>query len=290
MPFIDWTFFFTAWELKGTFPEILDDPQYGHAARELYDNAQALLGADHRAKRALTARASTASGPRASEGDDIVLYADESRDGGGGALPDAAPAGDASPTTSRTGRSPTSSRRPASGRRDYVGAFAVTAASAPTSSSAASSATTTTTTRSWSRRWPTGWPRRSPSACTRGSGASGATAGRAADGRRALAERYRGIRPAFGYPACPDHTEKGTLFALLGAEEAGIALTESCAMTPAASVSGLYFAHPRARYFVVGRIGGDQVADYARRKGISVDEAERWLSPYLSYEVAAVKC
>jgi 5-methyltetrahydrofolate--homocysteine methyltransferase len=98
-----------------------------------------------------------------------------------------------------------------------------------------------------------------------------------------IAERYRGIRPAFGYPACPDHSEKRTLFALLGAHEIGIHLTESCAMTPAASVAGLYFAHPDARYFMVGRIGRDQVEHYAKRKGITVEEAERWLAPNLGY-------
>ena len=100
-----------------------------------------------------------------------------------------------------------------------------------------------------------------------------------------VAEAYRGIRPAPGYPACPDHTEKRTLFRLLDAERnAGMALTESCAMTPAASVSGLYFAHPEARYFGVGRIDRDQVEDYARRKGMDLAEAERWLAPNLAYE------
>ena len=102
------------------------------------------------------------------------------------------------------------------------------------------------------------------------------------------AERYRGIRPAFGYPACPDHTEKGRLFNLLGARAIGMDLTESYAMTPAASVSGLYFAHPQAKYFVIQRIGLDQVEDYARRKGITVAEAEKWLRPVLAYEPALV--
>ena len=99
-----------------------------------------------------------------------------------------------------------------------------------------------------------------------------------------VAEKYRGIRPAPGYPACPDHTEKGTLFAFLGAEKLGIHLTESFAMTPAAAVSGFYFAHPQSRYFAVGKIGKDQVEDYAKRKGMTVAEAERWLSPSLAYE------
>ncbi len=103
-----------------------------------------------------------------------------------------------------------------------------------------------------------------------------------------IAERYRGIRPAFGYPACPDHSEKRKLFDLLGAERAGISLTESFAMAPAASVSGLYFAHPEAKYFNVGRLGPDQVEDYARRKGLSMAEVERWLAPNLSYEPVAV--
>jgi 5-methyltetrahydrofolate--homocysteine methyltransferase len=104
-----------------------------------------------------------------------------------------------------------------------------------------------------------------------------------------IAERYRGIRPAFGYPASPDHSEKRQLFDLLGAEQAGLALTESYAMTPAAAVSGLYFAHPRAKYFAVGRIGRDQVEDYAARKGVEPAEVERWLRPNLGYEPVAPK-
>jgi 5-methyltetrahydrofolate--homocysteine methyltransferase len=100
-----------------------------------------------------------------------------------------------------------------------------------------------------------------------------------------IAERYRGIRPAPGYPACPDHSEKGKLFEMLGAEAAiGVTLTESYAMSPASSVSGFYFAHPESSYFSVGKIGRDQVEDYARRKGITIEEAERWLRPSLAYE------
>jgi 5-methyltetrahydrofolate--homocysteine methyltransferase len=99
-----------------------------------------------------------------------------------------------------------------------------------------------------------------------------------------IAEKYRGIRPAFGYPACPDHSEKRKLFDLLGAEQAGLDLTESYAMTPAAAVSGIYLAHPLSRYFSVGRVARDQVEDYAGRKGIDVAEAERWLRPNLGYE------
>ena len=109
--------------------------------------------------------------------------------------------------------------------------------------------------------------------------------GRKLSGDELVAERYRGIRPAFGYPACPDHSEKRKLFDLLGAESIGIELTESFAMTPAAAVSGVYFAHPDSRYFSVGRIGRDQVEDYAARKGVPLAEAERWLRPNLAYEV-----
>jgi 5-methyltetrahydrofolate--homocysteine methyltransferase len=99
-----------------------------------------------------------------------------------------------------------------------------------------------------------------------------------------IAEKYRGIRPAYGYPACPDHTEKGKLFEVLDAARQGIVLTESFAMLPAAAVSGLYFSHPQAKYFNVGRIGKDQVESYAKRKGMPIEEAERWLAPNLSYE------
>ena len=98
------------------------------------------------------------------------------------------------------------------------------------------------------------------------------------------AERFRGIRPALGYPASPDHSLKRTLFALLDAERLGMGLTDACAMTPAASVSGLLFAHPKSRYFTVGRVGRDQVADYAERRGLPVAEVERWLRPNLGYE------
>jgi 5-methyltetrahydrofolate--homocysteine methyltransferase len=103
-----------------------------------------------------------------------------------------------------------------------------------------------------------------------------------------IEEKYRGIRPAFGYPACPDHTEKGKLFELLDAPSVGLTLTESYAMMPAASVSGLYFAHPEARYFTVGRVGRDQVESYARRKGIEIEEVERWLASNLAYDSSTI--
>ena len=122
--------------------------------------------------------------------------------------------------------------------------------------------------------------------CTRGRGSEWGIDATRAPPRNCITENHRGIRPAFGYPACPDHSEKFKLFELLDAAAAGIELTEYAAMTPAASVSGLYFAHPQARYFSVGRLGEDQIASYAKRKGESIEQVERWLTTNLAYEPA----
>ena len=173
------------------------------------------------------------------------------------------------------------------GLRDYVGAFAVTAGIGIADKIKEFKKGSTTTARSCSSRWPTGSPRRSPSGCTSGSArSSGATQpDEALDNEALIKEKYAGIRPAPGYPACPEHTEKQTLWELLDVKaNTGIELTESMAMWPGASVSGWYFSHPQSQYFVVGRIGRDQVEDYAGRKGWTVDEAEKWLSPNLGYE------
>ncbi len=282
--YIDWSPFFLTWELKGKYPKILNDPTVGTEAKKLFDDARNLLD-EIVSKKLLTARGVYGFWPAASIGDDIVLFADESR------------------TTERTARphlrqqwerkGQTEFRALAdyvapvdSGRKDYLGAFAVTTGTASTSSWPSTTPNTTTTIRSWSKPWPIGWPRRSPNACTRKPGATGATAPKSGSRNDELiAEKYRGIRPAPGYPACPDHTEKGPLFQLLDAESAtGIRLTESFAMTPAAAVSGWYFAHPEARYFAVDRINRDQVEDYAKRKGMPLAEIERWLAPNLGYE------
>ena len=134
--------------------------------------------------------------------------------------------------------------------------------------------TATTTARSWSRRSPTASRRRSRRSCTRRCARSGAL----------IDESYPGIRPAFGYPACPDHLPKQRLFELLGADEIGCALTESCMVTPGASVSGIDLGHPSARYFTVGRIDRDQVESYAKRSGIGMSTAEKWLGPNLAYD------
>ena len=267
--YIDWQFFFHAWELKGKFPAILEQP----AARELFDDAQRLL--DGSSVTSCYTRAGVFGfWPARAEGDDVAP--------GEGTrfnfLRQQSDYGD-----SRPNRSLADYFAPDG---DHLGAFAVTAglgadelaasfavelddyhaimvkALADRLAEAFAEHVHELARRAW---YETG-PKLPP--------------------EQLIAERFRGIRPAFGYPACPDHSEKAKLFALLGAEEAGLALTESYAMTPAASVSGIYLAHPDARYFSVGRIGRDQVEDYAARKRVSPDEVERWLRPNLGYEPA----
>ena len=139
---------------------------------------------------------------------------------------------------------------------------------------------------SWPRHWRTAWPKPLRNFCTNASGRNGVTAGtEQLTNDDLIAEKYRGIRPAAGYPACPDHTEKQILWKLLDVEKnAGIQLTESCAMWPGSSVSGLYFAHPESKYFAVGKLGRDQMLDYHLRKGMTLQEVERWLGPWLNYE------
>jgi 5-methyltetrahydrofolate--homocysteine methyltransferase len=283
VPYIDWTFFFHAWELKGRPPQIFDHPRYGEAARELYANGRALLDEITR-ERSLRARAVYGFWPAASEGDDVVLFADEERSTEVvrfNMLRQQSVIADGKPN-----RSLADFVAPAElSLRDYVGAFVVTAglgaeplvarfeaehddyraimvkALADRLAEAAAEWLHQTARRDWGY---------------------GEDETLTADDL--AAERYRGIRPAFGYPACPDHSEKFKLFDLLAARELGMDLTESAAMTPAASVSGLYLAHPQAAYFMVGRIGEDQVRAYAARKGVSVGEVERWLAPNLGYE------
>ncbi len=280
--YIDWTFFFQAWELKGRFPAILDHPAKGAAARELYENARALL--DRIIEQRLI-RASAAFGlwPAASDGDDIVFFSEARRDEEIARfcmLRQQAEHEDGRPNLSLADYVAARGSGPA----DHAGAFAVTAglgADEMASRLQAESndydsimvkaladrlaeAFATYLHERVRREW--GLEREPPSRDD------------------AIAERHRGIRPAFGYPACPDHTEKRKLFDLLHAEEVGIELTESFAMWPGASVSGLYLGHPQARYFGVGRIGRDQILDYAARKGMGVEEIERWLAPNLAYK------
>ena len=271
--YVDWTFFFHAWELKGRYPAILDDPEKGEVARDLFANANELLD-EVAAAGSLQARGVYGFWPAHARGRRRRPR-----------RPSGSRCSGSSPIT-RTPAEPLARRlRRARGDRAgrRVGAFAV-AIHGSEELADDFEADSTTTARSWSARSPTGSPRRSRNASTRSRGASGTRPPRRFRGEDLVGERFRGIRPAFGYPACPDHSEKRTLLALLDADQAGIGLTESFATTPGSSVSGLYFGHPQARYFSVGRVGRDQVADYAARKGMTIAEAERWLRQNLAYE------
>ncbi len=285
--YIDWTFFFHAWQLKGRYPQILDDPEKGEEARKLHDDAIAML---HRivTEGWLEARAVIGLFPANTVGDDILVYTDETRE---------------TPLfrfhfLRKQGRQPPGKHNecladlvaPAnSGIADYLGGFACTAGvgidayikrfesehddysalmlkalADRLAEALAEMLHQRVRTRHWRYAMEEGL-----------------------NNEALIEERYQGIRPAIGYPACPDHTEKDLLWQLLDAEtHTGIWLTESKAMVPTAAVSGLYFSHPDSRYFAVGKINRDQVADYAGRKGMSVAEIERWLGPNLAYEVA----
>jgi 5-methyltetrahydrofolate--homocysteine methyltransferase len=268
--YVDWQFFFHAWELKGRFPAILDQP----AARELWDDAQRLLDRIVR-ERLLTARGVYGVWPASSDGDDIVVLGDnEIRFT---FLRQQSDYGD-----SRPNRCLADYVAPA-GAGDFVGAFAVTAGLGADELAARFEAEHddyhAIMAKALADRLAEAFAEYVHEVARRAWYESGPKL----SNEQLIAERYRGIRPAFGYPACPDHSEKRKLFDLLRAEELGLELTESFAMLPAASVSGLLLAHPQARYFSVGRIGRDQVEDYAARKGMPLAEAEQWLRPNLAY-------
>ena len=287
IPFIDWTFFFTAWELKGRYPSIFEHPQYGHAAKELYDHARALLDRMSREK-LIQAKGVYGFWPANSDGDDIILYKDDAR------------REELTRFHMLRQQEEIADRRPnrsladffapkESGAPDYIGAFAVTAgigvdhlakkfekdgndydaimvkALADRLAEAFAEYLHAQARRDW-----------------------GYGAEEKLTNDDLVDEKYRGIRPAFGYPACPDHTEKFELFRLLDAPAVGIELTESCAMWPASSVSGIYLSHPEAKYFNIGRVGRDQAEAYAKRKGWTEAELEKWLSPLLADEKVAV--
>jgi 5-methyltetrahydrofolate--homocysteine methyltransferase len=283
IPYIDWTFFFAAWELKGRYPAIFEHPHYGAAARELYDNARALLERIA-AEKLLTASAVYGFWPAASEGDDIVLYSDEARTGElvrFNMLRQQEAIADRKPNLSLADFiAPRDS-----GRADYLGAFAVTAGIGADDLARRFEREhddySAILVKALADRLAEAFAGYLHSKARAEWGIEPAAAP-----EEVIGETHRGIRPGFGYPACPDHSEKFKLFDLLDARRVGIDLTEHAAMTPAASVSGLYFAHPLARYFTVGRVGEDQIAAYARRKGQSLEDAERWLTPNLSYEPA----
>ncbi|MDQ3669857.1 MAG: methionine synthase, partial [Actinomycetota bacterium] len=275
--FVDWTFFFHAWELKGRFPAILDDPEKGEVARELFAAANVLLD-DSIADRSLQARGVYGFWPASAEEDDLVLD--------GGLLRFPMLRQQASHEDSRPNRSLADFVAPAdTGFTDHVGAFAVAIQGAETLAdrfAAELDDYRSIMIRALADRLAEAFAEWLHQQARH----EWYAPGERLSGDALLRERFRGIRPAYGYPACPDHSEKRALFTLLDAERIGIGLTESYAMTPPPSVSGLYFGHPQARYFSVGRIGRDQVADYAKRKGIELAEAERWLRPNLAYEPA----
>jgi 5-methyltetrahydrofolate--homocysteine methyltransferase len=287
--YIDWTPFFQAWELKGAFPRILNDDKYGEAARQLFDDAQALLK-QLIAEKWLRANAVVGFWPANSIGDDIELYADEARTkelatlhtlrqqmARDGARANLALADFVAPKET--------------GLADYIGGFAVTAGIGEEDVARrferANDDYSKIMVKALADRLAEAFAEALHARVRRELWAY--APGEKLSNEELIAEDYAGIRPAPGYPAQPDHTEKRTLFKLLDAEKAtGLKLTESCAMWPAAAVSGFYFSHPEASYFGVGKIGRDQAADYAARKGWSLEETERWLGPILSYDPKAV--
>ena len=262
MPYIDWQFFFHAWDLKGKFPAILDNP----AARELYDDALAAPRRDRHGQ-PLAARGVYGFWPARAEGDDVVL--------------------DGTRFCFLRQQADHGDERPNRCLADYVAPDADPSALSPSSIHGADELargtrprTTTTTAiivKALADRFAEAFAEWLHEHARREWYAPDEQLAE----RDLHAERFRGIRPAFGYPACPDHSEKGKLFDLLEAQRLGIELTESFAMTPAAAVSGIYLAHPESRYFAVGRIGRDQLEDYAGRKQMPVAEAEKWLRPNL---------
>ncbi|GLK66655.1 hypothetical protein GCM10008179_02930 [Hansschlegelia plantiphila] len=285
IPYIDWTPFFQTWELKGRYPEILTDAKYGEAARNLFDDATAMLK-QMAAEKWLEARAVIGFWPAAARGDDIVLFKDEGRTEELGVL-----------HTLRQQMSRTKERPnlalsdfiapEGSGVPDYIGAFAVTAgigeeavtqrfARANDDYGGILAKALADRLAEAAAEWMHQQVRREH---------WGYAPDESLANEDLIAETYQGIRPAPGYPAQPDHTEKGFLFELLDAPKAiGLTLTESYAMWPGSAVSGLYFSHPQSRYFGLGKIDRDQTADYAARKGYELPDMERWLAPVLNYD------
>ncbi len=306
VPYIDWTFFFHAWQLKGRFPKILDDAEKGTEARKLYADAQAMLEKIIHEKW-LSANAVVGLFPANAIGDDIEIYTDETREqvkttlhnlrkqGKQPKAPNNAPAccgcnaTAKQPPKGRYNESLADYIAPQeSGIADYIGGFAATAGIGIDDKLAEFEADhddyQSIMLKALADRLAealTEWLHKKVRTELWGY-AMNEKLGK----DQLIAEAYQGIRPAMGYPASPDHTEKDLLWELLDAEaNTGIWLTESKAMSPTAAVSGLYFAHPDARYFAIGKINKDQIEDYARRKGMEVEEVEKWLGPNLAYEV-----
>jgi 5-methyltetrahydrofolate--homocysteine methyltransferase len=284
-PYIDWTPFFLTWELHGRYPEIFENAEFGGEAKKLFDEANELLERIDREK-LLGIKGVAGIFPANSSGDDITIYTDNSRSS---VLMQVH-------TLRQQQEKPQGEPNLAladfiaprgSGAEDYIGAFAVTAGLGIEKIlrrfSMEHDDYHRILTQALADRLAEAFAEMLHEKVRRE--LWGYAPEELLGNEELLREKYRGIRPAPGYPACPDHTEKAELFTLLNAEAAtGITLTETYAMNPAASVSGFYFAHPEARYFVLGKIGRDQVEDYALRKGMSMDEAEKWLAPALNYD------
>ncbi|WP_372893893.1 methionine synthase [Rhodosalinus sp.] len=283
--YIDWSPFFWTWEMRQTFPAILDDPQRGETARELYGHAQDMLA--RIAKEGwFSPRAALALWPANRDGDDIVIWADEDR-----RRERARFCMLRQQTEKRKGRANHClSDFVLPKGQDWIGGFAVNAGpevhAIAEGYKQAGNDYDAIMVQALADRLAEAMAEAMHQRVRRE--IWGYAPDETLANEELIREGYRGIRPAPGYPACPEHTEKRTLFDLLDAPRtAGLELTESCAMWPAAAVSGLYFAHPEAAYFGVGRIGRDQVEDYAARKGMTLDEAESWLAPNLAYTPGA---
>ncbi|TWT82856.1 Methionine synthase [Planctomycetes bacterium CA13] len=282
--FIDWSPFFMTWELKGKYPKIFEDKVVGSHAKELYDDANQLLD-EIIAKQSLTANAVYGFWPAASDDDDIVLYTDESHSHELTRLYCLRQQWERKGQTDY--RSLADYVAPVdSGRSDYIGGFVVTtgigAEELANQYKAEHDDYRAIMVQAVADRLAEAFAELMHHRAREDWG-FGKTEGLTAE--EMIAEKYRGIRPAAGYPACPDHTEKRMIFQLLDAEKnTGVELTSSCAMTPGASVSGLYFGHPQSRYFAVDRVTKDQVKSYAKRKGESIKDIEKWLSPNLAYD------
>jgi 5-methyltetrahydrofolate--homocysteine methyltransferase len=284
IPYIDWSFFMS-WELRGKYPQIFNDPVVGERAREVFDDAQVLLQRMV-SERLVKARGVYGFWPANAVGsDDIALYTDETREHTLATLHMLRQQTEKS--TGEFNKSLADFVAPrATGLADYVGGFVVTAgigldklvadfkADNDDYNAIMAEALTDRLAEAFAERLHK---------IARDAWGYGADENLTHEDL--IRERYRGIRPAPGYPACPDHTEKTTLFRLLDAENAtGVTLTESMAMYPASSVSGWYLAHPQAEYFSIGQVDRDQVTEYAKRKSMPLAEAERWLSPVLAYD------
>ncbi len=284
VPYIDWSPFFMAWELKGKYPRIFDDPQIGPVATELYDHARELLD-QIVAGRLLQARAVYGFWPAAAEDDDILIYADPQR------TTPLAKFHTLRQQWERQGQDAFCALSDYVAPRecelhDYVGGFVLTtglgAADLAARYEAQHDDYHAIMVKALADRLAEAF---AELLHQRVREQWGYGANESLSPEDLIAQRYRGIRPAPGYPAQPDHTEKRTLFQLLDAErQTGVHLTETLAMHPAASICGLYFAHPQARYFAIGHLARDQVEHYAARKGVPVAEAERWLRSHLGYD------